>query len=489
MDNNSKASDVQEEKVSISLDETSYVIDPDAEKRLVKKLDWALLPLFTITYVCNYIDRTAIGNARVAGLEEDLGMENIDLNIALTIFYVFYTFADIPSNLLLKRYGSHWLAFTVVGFGVITLFSAFLKSYEGLIVTRVFLGLCEGGTLPGLVYIMSRYYRKTEFVLRVGIFFGIAPNISGAFGGLLASGLLKIGDFGFITTWRKIFLIEGIITTAWGISLFWILPTDPATSKMLNEEERKLALARIDADQIVKTGGVKEKTTWRLVIRSFNFNTTICTICFILLNISFQGLGLFLPTVVRTLGNFSVVEIQLRTVPPFLVGGLWSLTNTYLSYRTRKRWVPIITSVALVVVGYAISISTKNVHARYAACFIMIAGGSVGGSLLVIWGTDNAAPDTMRAVVSAAIPGIGALGSIVSVWTYVPSDAPDYRRGNSANLGTTSTIVVLLAIKTWSIYRENAKRARGERDYRVEGKTQEQIAQLGYKHPEFRYQV
>ncbi|KAG2022623.1 high-affinity nicotinic acid transporter [Coprinopsis cinerea AmutBmut pab1-1] len=464
----SKISDVvHEEKAEV---EEPYQIDPEAERRLIKKLDWTLLPLFTITYVCNYIDRTAIGNARIAGLEKDLGMEGLDLNIALTIFYVFYTCADIPSNLLLKRFGTVWLAFTVLAFGLISLFSAFLQSQQGLIVTRVVLGLAEGGTLPGLVYIMSRYYRRHEFVLRVGIFFGIAPNISGAFGGLLAS-------------------VVGIVTTAWGIACFWILPNDPATTKMFNEEERKLAIARLDADQVIKTGGVKEKTTWRLVLRSFNFNTTICTISFLLLNVSFQGLGLFLPTVVNSLGTYTVVEAQLRTVPPFLVGGIWSLSNTYLSYRIRKRWLPIITSVSLVVVGYAIAISTQNRSARYAACFIMIAGGSVGGSLLVIWGTDNAAPDTMRAVVSAAIPGLGAMGSIVSVWTYVPSDAPDYRRGNSACLGCVTTIVFLLIIKTIYIYRENAKRDRGERDYRLEGKTEEEIKQLGYKHPEFRYQV
>ncbi|EAU92394.2 hypothetical protein CC1G_00613 [Coprinopsis cinerea okayama7 len=492
----SKISDVvHEEKAEV---EEPYQIDPEAERRLIKKLDWTLLPLFTITYVCNYIDRTAIGMGPLPAvfssakadmfanvkamlvslvrLEKDLGMEGLDLNIALTIFYVFYTCADIPSNLLLKRFGTVWLAFTVLAFGLISLFSAFLQSQQGLIVTRVVLGLAEGGTLPGLVYIMSRYYRRHEFVLRVGIFFGIAPNISGAFGGLLASGLLKINDF-------------GIVTTAWGIACFWILPNDPATTKMFNEEERKLAIARLDADQVIKTGGVKEKTTWRLVLRSFNFNTTICTISFLLLNVSFQGLGLFLPTVVNSLGTYTVVEAQLRTVPPFLVGGIWSLSNTYLSYRIRKRWLPIITSVSLVVVGYAIAISTQNRSARYAACFIMIAGGSVGGSLLVIWGTDNAAPDTMRAVVSAAIPGLGAMGSIVSVWTYVPSDAPDYRRGNSACLGCVTTIVFLLIIKTIYIYRENAKRDRGERDYRLEGKTEEEIKQLGYKHPEFRYQV
>jgi MFS family permease len=106
-----------------------------------------------------------VGNAKVAGLEKDLGMAGFDLNIALTIFYIFvstwsfairtkltwgkrkYNASDIPSNLLLKHFGSRWLAFLVFGFGVVSLFSAFMTTYGGLIASRVFLGITEGGTL------------------------------------------------------------------------------------------------------------------------------------------------------------------------------------------------------------------------------------------------------------------------------------------------------------------------------------------------------
>jgi MFS family permease len=67
-----------------------------------------------------------------------------------------YNVSDIPSNLLLKHFGSNWLAFLVLSFGLVSIFSAFVTSYAGLIVTRVFLGLAEGGTLSALVYIMAR---------------------------------------------------------------------------------------------------------------------------------------------------------------------------------------------------------------------------------------------------------------------------------------------------------------------------------------------
>ncbi|KAJ7281366.1 MFS general substrate transporter [Mycena rebaudengoi] len=436
-------------------------IDSEAERRLVRKLDWILLPLFTLIYATNFVDRTAIGNAKIAGIEKDLKMVGFDYNIALTVFYIFYIAADIPSNLALKHFGSMWLAAMVTSFGIVSISTAFITSYTGLIITRVFLGMAEGGTLSGLTYIVSRYYRRSELVMRIGIFFGISAPLSGAFGGLLASGLLHIGDIGTVKSWRKIFLVEGIITTAIGLICFIIIPTDPARTRMLNEDERALALARIDADQAVRTYGKKEPTSLKLILRSFNINTTVCLLCYIMANISFQGLSLFMPTVVAT----PVVESQLRTVPPYVVGAIWAVVNSYISLRVKQRAGPILSSGILMVLGYAIAVGTKNSHARYAACFLSIAGGSVVGPLFLAWGTDNAAPDTIRAVTSAIIPG------------------------NSLNLGTTSAICVLTVAAAVYIRWENAKRSRGERDYRLNDKTAQQVEELGYLHPRFRYQL
>ncbi|PFH48634.1 hypothetical protein AMATHDRAFT_81690 [Amanita thiersii Skay4041] len=460
-----------------------------AERKLVRKLDLLLLPLFTVIYCTNFIDRTAIGNAKIAGIENDLGMKGFDYNIALTVFYIFYIAAEIPSNLALKHFGSVWLAAMVTTFGVVSIATAFVKSYSGLIVTRVFLGMAEGGTLSGLTYLISRYYRRSELVMRVGIFFGTSPSLAGAFGGLLASGILSVDNIGTVTSWRKIFLVEGIITAGFGLLCFLIIPTDPQHTKMFSEAERALALARIDADQAVSTQGRKERTTLKLVLRSFNFNTLVCSLAYLMINISFQGLSLFLPTVISTLGHYSVVGSQLRTVPPYLVGLVWSIVNSYYGYRRNIRTTPLLASALLIVIGYAMAIGTKDPHARYAACFLSVAGGSPSGPMLLTWGTDNAAPDTVRAVVTAIIPGIGALGSIIAVWTYLPNDRPDYHKGNSLNLATSSMSCLLILADGLYILWENRKRERGERDYRLEGKTEEEIKQLGYLHPRFRYQL
>jgi len=313
--------------------------------------------------------------------------------------------------------------------------------------------------------------------------------LSNLVGGLLASGLLSIPDIGTVTSWRKIFLVEGIITTGVGILLLFVLPNDPRTTRMFNEEERALAIKRMDADAVIKMHGKIEATRIELVLRSFkSFHTLLCTTGYILLNISFQGLSLFLPTVVNTLGHFTTVEAQLRTVPPFLVALVWAVIISYISYRMKIRFFPIFVTVCLQVVGYSIAVGTRESHARYAACFFSVAGAG-SGPLLLAWGTDNAAPETVRVVTTALIPGLGTLGAIIAVWTYLPQDAPNYHKGSSLNLAASCTACVLVVFGWFYLRRENKKRERGERDYRLQGKTAEEIEQLGYLHPSFRYQI
>jgi len=469
--------------------ELTESIDWSLERKLVRKIDWALIPLFTIIYCSNFIDRTAIGNAKIAGIERDLGLQDFQYNIALTVFYVVYTIVDIPSNLVLKHFGSIWIAMLVIAFGVVTIGTAFIRNYRDLLITRVFLGIAEGGTLSGLVYIMSRFYRREELVFRIGLFFGSAPVLAGAFGGLLASGLLSIEDFGEVTSWRKIFFIEGMITTILGICCLFLVPNDPLKSKLLSKQERHLAKARIEADQIGRRDARKEKTSMRLVLRSFNFNSCLCTLGYSMGNVSFQGLSLFLPTVVATLGNHSTVQNQLRTVPPYAVACVYTILNAYVSFRLKIRSIPIFLSGLFLVAGYAIFVGVEDPHARYAACFLTVVGGSSGDPMYYAWAADNAAPETVQAVVTALIPGLGTLGAIVAVWTYLPADAPNYHKGNSLNLGTASLFSILALIGLAYARWENRKRAQGLRDYRLVGKTEKEIEELGWMHPKFVYQV
>jgi hypothetical protein len=123
--------------------------------------------------------------------------------------------------------------------------------------------------------------------------------------------------------------------------------------------------------------------------------------------------------------GLATVQVQLRTVPPFMVAAVWALVNAYFSFRWKQRAAAVLISVLLSVAGYGIAVGTTNSHARYftasflvamgadylsldryAGCFLSVAGASPSAPVLLAWATDNSAPDTVRAVTTAIVPGM-----------------------------------------------------------------------------------
>lgn len=90
-----------------------------------------------------------VGNARIQGMADDLNLVGVRFNWVTSIFYIIYIFVEVPSNILLKAIGpKFYLPLLVVGFGLVSLCSAFVQSFEGLLTARAFLGVFEGGVMP-----------------------------------------------------------------------------------------------------------------------------------------------------------------------------------------------------------------------------------------------------------------------------------------------------------------------------------------------------
>jgi hypothetical protein len=112
------------------------------------------VPVLVILYLLSFLDRTNIGNARLAGLEKDLGLKGLDYNIALAILYPFYVAAEIPSNIMMKiTKPSIWLPSTMVAWGVVCTLMGLCTNFAGLLCARAALGLAEGGLFPGINFL------------------------------------------------------------------------------------------------------------------------------------------------------------------------------------------------------------------------------------------------------------------------------------------------------------------------------------------------
>lgn len=122
-------------------------------KRLIRKIDWAIIPFVALLYLLSFLDRTNIGNARLDTIEEDLNLTGLKFNNALAIFFPFYVLAEVPSNMGMKRFRPWiWIPSMMVAWAICCTLMGIVHNYAGLMAARAMLGLAEGGLFPGVAY-------------------------------------------------------------------------------------------------------------------------------------------------------------------------------------------------------------------------------------------------------------------------------------------------------------------------------------------------
>ncbi|THY29451.1 MFS general substrate transporter [Aureobasidium pullulans] len=461
-------------------------LDPELDKRITRKFDTHVIPWLFGLWLLAFIDRSNIGNAKIDGLQETLQLNGNEFNIALAVFYVPYILVDVPSNLVLKYFqAGYYLPALIIGWGVVGMCMGFVKSYTGLIITRFFLGLMEGGLLGGMIIYLAMFYRRHQLMFRIGLFYCAAP-LSGAFGGLLATGLAKIHTGGY-NGWPFIFFVEGGITVLFGILTTFFLPHTPTDSKFLTEEEKAGAALRmrLDSHGSDTADDVKsEKFSWHWVRMAFlNWNTVLLSLNFFAIITPIYSYSLFLPTIIRSLG-YKAVHAQLLTVPPN-VGAFFSvLLVTWLSDKYRMRGPFMLVGCTISVGGYIMLISSNHHMIQYGGTFLVAAGIFPCSPLVMGWLANNLAPHYVRATGTGAQIMIANCAAFIATFTYLAEDAPRYITGHAINIGM---LCMSLIITSWLLLYcswENKKRAKGGRDYRL---AEGEESMLGYKHPSFRY--
>lgn len=281
-------------------------------------------------------------------------------------------------------------------------------------------GIFEAGMLPGIAYYMSRWYRRSELAFRLSLYIVMAP-LAGAFGGLLASAILTLDSVGSLTTWRMIFIVEGIITCGLALISFLTLTDRPSTARWLTADERELAIARVKSERVGATVVLDKMDSKKLLAGIFNPVVLATSTIFLLDNVTVQGLAFFLPTIVRVRIDRCVTQLridlssnkltcsqtiypgttvvyqQLRTVPPYIVGAFFTVLFPFLSWRFDRRNIFLIVSAPLMMVGYIMFLASTDPQVRYGATFIITAGAFSFGALCNAQVSANTLSDTSRA--------------------------------------------------------------------------------------------
>lgn len=325
-------------------------------------------------------------------MQQDLHLEGLRFNWALSIFYIVYLVVEVPSNIILKHVGPrYYLPFLVVGFGLVSLCSAFITSYPGLLVARAILGAFEGGAMPGMAFYLSTFYKREELLFRVGIFVSSA-SMAGAFGGLLATGLSRIPAWGLaamrIHTWRNIFFFEGLLTVACGLVAPVWLPASPSTCAFLTDRERAIAAERLRRDQQEAQADDERMTAAHVRRALLCVHTYTCAFGFFLNNITVQGLSVFLPTILRDLG-WTDTKAQLYSVPPYVCACVSAISVAYASDKTHRRGLYLAAFALFAITGFALLRWEENPNVRYMAVFFVMAVAFPAGPGFLAWAINS----------------------------------------------------------------------------------------------------
>ncbi|KAH9918200.1 MFS general substrate transporter [Epithele typhae] len=470
--------------------------------------------IFLKLWLANFIDRANIGNARIAGLERDLHLHGKQFNTALAIFYVSYILVELPSNWVLKRFKpSRWLPFLVLVWGSVTTLS----------------GL--GGLLPGIMLYLSTLYKPHELQQRVGIFYASA-SLSGAFGGLLATAIIKMDGVGGLAGWRWIFILEGIATIIIACVSTTFLPADIQSAKFLTEEERTFAVRRLrishgvttsaplsepaqritgaptsekdlekatetrvespSAEPAVVVESEDEKFEWGEVVRGLlEPQVWMTAVSYLGIIVSLYSFSLFLPTIVSGLG-YSGPEAQLRTVPPYVPAVVLTVVVAVASDKLKWRGPFILMFLPICMAGYILAIAATNNTQRYAAVFLIAAGIYPCGPCILSILPNNSAGHYKKATTVAFQLALANCGGFVATFIYDSSQAPTYIRGHSITLGFVIMAWFAMAANVLYCVWENKARADGRREDNLRkyqelweaGKTR---APIGDRHPQFRF--
>ncbi|KAL4781725.1 major facilitator superfamily domain-containing protein [Aspergillus varians] len=418
--------------------------DSDAEEKLTRrilfKLDTRILPVLAILFLCSFLDRTNVGNAKILGLEDDLNITNHQYDIGLAIFYLFYILSEVPSNLIIKKASPKiWLPALTTVWGIITMCLGFVRNFASFAAVRALLGIAEGGLLPGMVLYLSAFYRRGDLALRIGLFY-TAASLSGAFGGLLARGLAEIGPRGGLEGWRWIMIIEGLLTFLCGSLSYFALPNSIETAPFLTEEERNHARERIRLENPHMQGAVQaeeESLAWSEVQRGLlEPQMWFSAMAYFAILSGLYSFGLFLPTIIEESGFASDAnQTQLWTVIPYAVAAILTVFVSFLSDRLKLRGVIMLFSLPIAIAGYAAIANIDSAQAKYGMTFLMATGMYASVPCILVWNSNNSAGHYKRATTSGMQLAIANCGGFVATFIYPNKDKPQFHRGHTVVMG------------------------------------------------------
>lgn len=219
-------------------------------------MDWRICSWVCVMFFALQLDRGNISNALADNLLKDLRLTTNDYNLGMTIFYVCFLCAELPSQIISKKLGPDvWVPAQMVLWSIVAMLQCVIRGRTGFFITRGFLGAFEGGFIPDAILYLSYFYDSRELPIRVSYFY-TASNLTPIISAFLAYGILHLRGIGGWEGWRWLFALEGGLTAVIGVISWFYLPPSPTQTAgwlrgkdgWFNEREEVIMVNRILRD-------------------------------------------------------------------------------------------------------------------------------------------------------------------------------------------------------------------------------------------------
>ncbi|KAJ5556092.1 hypothetical protein N7494_000007 [Penicillium frequentans] len=384
-------------------------------ERLVRKLDLYIAPVMMLLMLISYLDRGNIGFAATQGMTDDIGLTGTQLNTAISIFYIFYVLAEFPTSLLVKRLQFNRVIPTIAfAWGLVCMCNGFVKSFSGLCVCRLILGLLEGCLFPSMTLLLANWYLREELGTRISYLF-IASALAGAFGGLIAFGILYMEGIAGYPGWRWLYILEGAITMVFAVCCVFLVPKNYETAYFLSPDEKQIMRYR-DEQSRAYSGGQGHYKLADVKLASKDIKTWI-----------------------HGVSQICVVTILYVNLWGAIVYGIGAI----LSDRHNVRYLIIASTIPFGIAGYAILlVFDVPVGVLYFAMFLVATPCFLATGSNIAWLSSNCAPDGKRAASLGILLTLTNLGGIIAGQIYQSTSEPRYVLGHSWSLGSLAIALI-----------------------------------------------
>ncbi len=413
----------------------------------VRRAGKRLVPLLMLMYFVNYLDRVNIGFAGPNGMNEELGLSATLFGIAAGVFFIGYLLLEVPSNLMLHRFGARrWIARILVTWGIVATAMAFAPNATVLIVLRFLLGVAEAGFFPGIILYLTYWFPASQRARMTALFMTAIP-ISTALGSVVSTLIIQNwhGLFG-LSGWRVMFLVEGIPSILLAFVVWFALTDRPSEATWMPRAEQKALESRLaaEASEVAEAG---PSSVWGALK-----SPRVLALSWVYFGIVYglYALGFFLPTIVKGFSaqygtTFSTVQQGLITAIPYAFGLVAMVVWTNRAGSPTVR-----VAVPALIGGLAIPAALYLSNPWLAILAVTICACGVLAALPCFW-----ALPTAYLTGAAAAAGIGLINSLGNlsgfVAPYVTGVLSDATGSNRLGLWVVGVCIVSAAFVTWML--------------------------------------